>query len=111
MKMYAVKRMGKANTIGTSWYFTGVPGFDSEKCAIKCNKAEREFLMKIDFDVVAGTEEWGSMWVNRAKIEELKSDLEELNEDKLNDKELKTRESMTKFMQVCLDQGYEIRFY
>lgn len=110
MKMYACKRMGRSNTIGTSWHFSGIPGFDSERCAIKCNKAEKQFLLDtIKFDVEKLTEEFGSAWINGQQITELKNKLDKL--DNLDDREIKMRETMTRFMEVCLRQGYDIRFY
>lgn len=109
MKMYACKRMGNYKTIGTSWHFTGINGFDAERCALKANKAEREVFLKAGFDLEKETEEFGSLWLNREEIIDLKDKLITLTN--LGERDTRMVQATTQFMQVCLDQGYEIRFY
>ena len=109
MKMYACRRYGKVSTIGTTWHFTGVRGFDRERCALKCNKLERELFYRAGFDVDAATEEWGSAWLNTGEIKRVMEKLERL--DGLKPREEDIVDAIIHFMKICLEQGYQIRFY
>lgn len=109
MKMYACKKWGKYNTLGTSWHFTGIRGLDREKVALKANKRERELFLRVGFDLEKATEEYGSTWLEKGEIKRIRNKLELLSD--LGETDELTVKAIIEFMGVCLEQGYRIRFY
>lgn len=103
MKMYAIRKLALGYTLGNSLDFIKVPGLDKEKVAVKCNKEMQELLQSINYYPYKGTQ------IKNTDIPNLEAKLKNLNITKASTQAL--AKTLLSFMNVCIDKGYDIRFW
>ncbi len=103
MKMYAIRRMGSGYTTAKSMDFNRVVGIDKEKVALACNKDTKSIMEMVKYTPVQGN------YLYNRDIESVRNKLLAVNPGKPADAVLVR--SITDFMGVCLEKGYDIRFW
>lgn len=103
MKMYAMRKIGLGYTSGKTTDFTSVPGYDMEKGAISCNKESRDILERVGYYPNKGT------YLYNGAIAAVMSRLTSLKVT--GTKSNMIVKSLISFMTVCLEKGYDIRFW
>ncbi len=110
MNMYACRKLGGGYTIANSMEFRGVSYLEKDTTSIRVTKTMEEIFNSVGLGVKKEHMLGGSMWMYNKNIPAIKEKVEELK---------KTSKvtyaaallALTQFMTVCINKGYDIRFY
>lgn len=109
MKLYPMERAGKISNYANTTHFKGIPKFDVSKGGIPFNKAERQVMKKIGWNLDKDDLEYGALWLERKDVQNIVRDLENLTDVSYNEASIVGE--LLAFFDVCLDRHYDVRVY
>jgi len=109
MKLYPMERVGKISNYANTTHFKGVKTFNCEKGGIAFNKAERQVMKKIGWNLEKDDMEFGSLWLDKGDIQNIIGDLENLTD--INYSEAEIVGELLAFLDICLNRKYNVRVY
>ena len=121
MKMYACKRLSKGYTLGKPMDFMGVENFKADTCSITATKAVREIFKLSGLDISKEMMDGGSMWLYNNNIMQRRDMIVASAQRAIEQAQAGVKsdvkidfvlvKAIYGFMNVCLEKGYDIRFY
>ena len=112
MQMYACQQIGKNFKSPNASEFKGVQNIQREYTSLKINKEERLLFQKIGFDASKDGLVDGSLMVYPTQTAQMASEFEKLLAiGKLNVTQSAIVKNIIKFLAICFDSNYIVRFY
>lgn len=108
--MYACRKIGAGYTIAKSTEFRGVSYLEKDTTSIRVTKTVAAVFYEAGLNVNKGDMVGGSMWVYNRNIPELRDRIAIIKE-KAKVVESAVIMALMQFMNICINKGYDIRFY
>lgn len=109
MKMYACRKVGRGYDIAKSTEFKGVNFLDKVNTAINMTKEVRKVFELAGYPIEKSNIISGSMWLYNKNIPPIRDKFKALENS--SGAVGAYAHAIATFMTICIDRGYDIRFY